>query len=429
MSARYFKSEKFLDVAESRIPLGSQTFSKSKTQYPVGVSPLFAKYAKGAYIWDIDKNKYLDLVSALAAVTLGYQNRRIDSAVKRQLKKGVTLSLPTKLEYEVAELIGLMVPSAEMVRFAKNGSDATAGAVRLARAYTNKKIVAMCGYHGWQDWSIVTTSRNAGVPTEVGELTKTFKYNDIDSLMKLFNEFPNQIACVIMEPMNSEFPQGNFLQKIRELCDREEALLIFDETITGFRYNKGGAQELFGVKPDLCTFGKGIANGYPLSVVAGKREIMRGMESIFFSGTFGGELLSLTAAREVLLMHQLDLVAPKLINIGERINDGLNQIIVELDLGTILRTSGHPSWTFLNWSADNENSVDELKTFFLQEMFKEGVLVLNTHNVTTSMGPQQIAFLLEKYETVLRRLKTALNSGGVRKSLEVEPLVPLFRVR
>jgi glutamate-1-semialdehyde 2,1-aminomutase len=238
MSARYFKSEKFLDVAESRIPLGSQTFSKSKTQYPVGVSPLFAKYAKGAYIWDIDKNKYLDLVSALAAVTLGYQNRRIDSAVKRQLKKGVTLSLPTKLEYEVAELIGLMVPSAEMVRFAKNGSDATAGAVRLARAYTNKKIVAMCGYHGWQDWSIVTTSRNAGVPTEVGELTKTFKYNDIDSLMKLFNEFPNQIACVIMEPMNSEFPQGNFLQKIRELCDREEALLIFDETITGFRYNK-----------------------------------------------------------------------------------------------------------------------------------------------------------------------------------------------
>jgi glutamate-1-semialdehyde 2,1-aminomutase len=128
-------------------------------------------------------------------------------------------------------------------------------------------------------------------------------------------------------------------------------------------------------------------------------------------------------------MHQLDLVAPKLINIGERINDGLNQIIVELDLGTILRTSGHPSWTFLNWSADNENSVDELKTFFLQEMFKEGVLVLNTHNVTTSMGPQQIAFLLEKYETVLRRLKTALNSGGVRKSLEVEPLVPLFRVR
>ena len=429
MSLRYFNSEKFLSVAESRIPLGSQTFSKSKTQYPVGVSPLFAEYARGAYLWDIDNNKYLDLVSALAAVTLGYQNRKIDTAVKRQLKKGVTLSLPTKLESEVAELIGLLVPSAEMVRFAKNGSDATAGAVRLARAYTNKKIVAMCGYHGWQDWSIVTTSRNAGIPNEVGELTKTFKYNDINSLMKLFGEFPNQIACVIMEPMNIEFPQEGFLQKVRELCDREEALLIFDETITGFRYDRGGAQELFHVKPDLCTFGKGIANGYPLSVVAGKREIMRSMETIFFSGTFGGELLSLTAAREVLLMHQLDLVVPKLINIGEKINEGINQLIVEFDLSATLRISGHPSWTFLNWSADNENSLDALKTYFLQEMFKEGVLILNTHNVTTSMGSRQIAFVLEKYAVVLSRLKTALNNGGVRKSLEVEPLVPLFRVR
>ena len=429
MSLRYFNSEKFLSVAESRIPLGSQTFSKSKTQYPVGVSPLFAEYARGAYLWDIDNNKYLDLVSALAAVTLGYQNRKIDTAVKRQLKKGVTLSLPTKLESEVAELIGLLVPSAEMVRFAKNGSDATAGAVRLARAYTNKKIVAMCGYHGWQDWSIVTTSRNAGIPNEVGELTKTFKYNDINSLMKLFSEFPNQIACVIMEPMNIEFPQEGFLQKVRELCDREEALLIFDETITGFRYDRGGAQELFHVKPDLCTFGKGIANGYPLSVVAGKREIMRSMETIFFAGTFGGELLSLTAAREVLLMHQLDLVVPKLINIGEKINEGINQLIVEFDLSATLRISGHPSWTFLNWSADNENSLDALKTYFLQEMFKEGVLILNTHNVTTSMGSRQIAFVLEKYAVVLSRLKTALNNGGVRKSLEVEPLVPLFRVR
>ena len=316
-----------------------------------------------------------------------------------------------------------------MVRFAKNGSDATAGAVRLARAYTNKKIVAMCGYHGWQDWSIVTTSRNAGIPNEVGELTKTFKYNDINSLMKLFSEFPNQIACVIMEPMNIEFPQEGFLQKVRELCDQEEALLIFDETITGFRYDRGGAQELFHVKPDLCTFGKGIANGYPLSVVAGKREIMRSMETIFFSGTFGGELLSLTAAREVLLMHQLDLVVPKLINIGEKINEGINQLIVEFDLSATLRISGHPSWTFLNWSADNENSLDALKTYFLQEMFKEGVLILNTHNVTTSMGSRQVAFVLEKYAVVLSRLKTALNNGGVRKSLEVEPLVPLFRVR
>jgi glutamate-1-semialdehyde aminotransferase len=316
-----------------------------------------------------------------------------------------------------------------MVRFAKNGTDATSGAVRLARAFTGRNIIAMCGYHGWQDWSIGTTTRNAGVPQESGNLTKTFKYNDIQSLAQLFIQFPNQIACVIMEPMNSVFPQDNFLQKVRDLCNRESSLLIFDETITGFRFDKGGAQKLFDVTPDLSTFGKGIANGYPLSVVAGRREVMREMESIFFSGTFGGELLSLTAAREVLMMHHQNIVVPKLINAGEEINALLQKVINDCELEEILKLSGHPTWTFLNWTASETSSIEEIKTYFLQEMFREGVLILNTHNISTSIDTREISYLLEKYEIVLNKMKFALNSGGVRKYLEVEPLVPLFKVR
>ena len=429
MSERYFESESFLKFAESRIPLGSQTFSKSRTQYPVGVSPLFAAHAKGAHIWDVDGNKYLDLVNALAAVTVGYKNRKIDSAVRNQMKSGVTLSLPTKLEYEVAELIGELVPSAQMVRFAKNGTDATSGAVRLARAYTGRNVVAMCGYHGWQDWSIATTTRNGGVPKEIANLTKTFKYNDIQTLAEIFSEFPNQIACVIMEPMNSTFPQDNFLQKVRDLCNQHSAILIFDETITGFRLDKGGAQTLFNVIPDLSTFGKGIANGYPLSVVAGRKDIMREMESIFFSGTFGGELLSLTAAREILKMHQQDSIVPKLIDTGEYINTNLQELINKNEMSEILKLSGHSSWTFLNWTPTDSSSLDELKTYFLQEMFREGILVLNTHNISTSMRSREVSHLLEKYETVLARIRHALETGGVGKYLEVEPLVPLFKVR
>jgi glutamate-1-semialdehyde 2,1-aminomutase len=277
------KSIEFLARAERTIPLGSQTFSKSRTQYPVGVSPHFIVRANGARVWDIDGNEYIDFVNSLCAVTLGYQDPDVTAAARAQLDNGVIYSLAHPLETEVAELICDMVPCAEMVRFGKNGSDATSGAIRLARAFTERDHVAVCGYHGWQDWYIGSTARNRGVPKAVRALTHSFAFNNLDSLRTVLRAHPDGFAAVIIEPMNVAEPDPGFLQGVKDLAHGHGALLIFDETITGFRFSNGGAQELFGVVPDIATFGKGLANGYPVSAVAGRRDVMKLMEEIFFS--------------------------------------------------------------------------------------------------------------------------------------------------
>lgn len=429
MSNRYEKSTEFLTRAEATIPIGSQTFSKSQTQYPVGISPLFATRAKGPYLWDLDGNKYIDLVSNLASITLGYRNRKVDSAVRKQMNLGNGFSLPSTLEAVVAEKITSLVPSAEMVRFGKNGTDATSAAIRLARAYTGRDYVAVCGYHGWQDWFIGSTSRNKGVPKKTSALTLTFKYNDIKSIEKIFSKHPKGIAAVILEPMTNEFPENKFLEKTKKLCRKYGAVLIFDETITGFRFSKGGAQELFQVTPDLSTFGKGIANGYPLSVVCGSRKIMREMENIFFSGTFGGELLSLAAANVVLGMHQKDEISPRLNKYGEELSQDLQKVIDQSDMNGLLEIKGHPTWKFLEWKDGGEFTAPELKTFFMQEMFRSGILILSTHNVTLAHNKKIRGVIISKYERVLTLMKKAINSGNLKDKLEVVPLKPLFKVR
>lgn len=426
---RFSKSEAWLQCAEQAIPLGSQTFSKSRTQYPVGISPLFAKKAKGASIQDIDGNWYVDLVNSLAAITIGYGDRDISRAVKKQLSKGVIYSLPGTLEAKVASLIIELVPSAELVRFGKNGTDATSAAVRLARAYTGRDLLAVCGYHGWQDWYIGSTTRDKGVPASTKSLTKSFKFNDIDSLSGLISKSPQQFAAVIMEPMNVGFPEKNFLQDVRKLCDDNGIVLIFDETITGFRFAGGGAQELFNVTPDLSTFGKGIANGFPLSAVVGKRQIMKEMEEIFFSGTFGGELLSLAAAEVVLEKHKKVDIAGILAEKGESLRNEVECMILENNLQEVLSLSGHPSWVFLNWAPTDQYSVNEIKTFFMQEMFQRGVLILNSHNISLAFGRKELQIVLKAYSETLQNLSSAIKSRTLREKLLVEPLVALFNVR
>lgn len=427
--SRYSRSEKQLVLAESVIPLGSQTFSKSRTQYPVGVSPLFAAKAKGARIQDVDGNWYVDLVNSLAAITIGYGDKQISKAVTKQLSRGVIYSLPGTLETEVASLLVELVPSAELVRFGKNGTDATSAAVRLARAYTGRDLIAVCGYHGWQDWYIGSTTRDKGVPASTKSLTKSFKFNDIASLSELISQFPQQLAAVIMEPMNVSFPEENFLQDVRKLCDENGIVLIFDETITGFRFSSGGAQELFDVTPDLATFGKGIANGFPLSAVVGKCQIMKEMEEIFFSGTFGGELLSLAAAKVVLEKHKKVNIASALAKKGENLRNEVQKLIEENNLEKILTFSGHPTWVFLNWTPTEKYSVDELKTFFMQEMFQRGVLILNAHNVSLAFGRKELRIVLRAYSETLHNLSEAISSQTLREKLLVEPLTPLFKVR
>ena len=425
--SRYSNSNMWLDRAELTIPLGSQTFSKSRTQYPVGVSPLYIDRAKGAKIWDVDGNEYIDLVSSLASVTLGYNNASLNRDIRKQLRKGVTFSLPGTLEAEVAEMICELVPSAEMVRFGKNGTDATSAAVRLARAFTGKNKVLVCGYHGWQDWYIGSTSRDKGVPKEVSNLTKVFKFNDIVGLQSLLDE--GDVSCVVMEPMNVAFPANGFLESVRKLTAERDVILVFDETITGFRFDKGGAQSLFGVSPDLSTFGKGIANGFPLSAVAGRREIMNEMEEIFFSGTFGGELLSLAAAKHVLSKHKEDEIAPQLARNGNSLATGTEELIIKHDLTKYLSLSGHDSWKFLNWQGDEVNTTDELKTLFLQEVFAKGLLVLGTHNMTLKHDERVAEKILRIYDHVFKTINKGIKSESISKLLKVAPLKPLFKVR
>ena len=426
---KFDKSTAQLSRAELSIPLGSQTFSKSKTQYPVGISPLYAAKSKGAYLWDIDGNKYIDLVNSLAAVTLGYGDKGLEKSILKQLKLGVSLSLPTKIESEVAELIIELVPSAEMVRFSKNGSDATSAAIRLARAFTGRDQIVACGYHGWHDWYIGTTSRNKGIPTAVSALTHNFQYNDIESLKSALKLNEGKVAAVIIEPMNDTYPQPGFLKEVQVLAKKAGAVLIFDEVITGFRFSEGGAQKLFNVTPDLATFGKGIANGFPLSAVVGRREIMKEMEHVFISGTFGGELLSLAAARYVLKKHQKNEICGDLVNKGNVLSELTNELIDSFGLSNVVSLSGHPTWKFIRWNGLGEYSAAEIKTFFMQEIFQEGVLVLNSHNISQAHDKKIIVKIIDAYSKVFGKIEKAISQGSLREELHVSPLEPLFKVR
>lgn len=426
--SRYLESERLLGLAESVIPLGSQTFSKSRTQYPVGVSPFFANKSSGSYLWDVDGNKYVDLVASLAAVTLGYGDPDINRAVKRQLKKGVSLSLSSKLETIVAEKIINLVPSAEMVRFAKNGSDATSAAVRIARYFTRRDHIISIGYHGWHDWYIGSTTRSMGVPSAVQALTLSARYNDLSHVENLFDKVKGDVAAVILEPMNSVDPTPGYLESLKNFCSSNNILLIFDEVITGFRFAKGGAQELFGVTPDLSCFGKGIANGFPISVIAGKREIMEGFKDVFFSGTFGGELLSLTAANVVLDKVREGRVIPELYRIGNAIQQGLMSEISH-NKYEFVNLSGNPTWTFLNWTLSSDALQNQVKTYFLQEMFKRGILVLSTNNITTTLSQKDVSKILTAYAEVFGAISQALERDSLDALLECQPIVPLFKVR
>lgn len=429
MKHRYQASEAYLQRAERVIPLGSQTFSKSRTQYPVGASPLFIQRAKGSRAWDLDGNEYIDFASSLASITLGYGDAEVTRAVQAQLEQGVIFSLPHPIETEVAELICEMVPCAEMVRFGKNGSDATSGAIRLARAYTERERIAVCGYHGWQDWYIGSTARHRGVPQAVRDLTHAFVYNDLGSLQRLLEQYEGEFAAVVLEPMSVTEPAPGFLESVKELAHRHGALLVFDETITGFRYANGGAQQLFGVTPDLATFGKGLANGYPVAAIAGCRDVMKLMEEIFFSFTFGGETLSLAAARATLRKLKAEPVVDTIRQRGQTVIDGLQALIDEARLADVFGVGGHPSWSFLFIRDARGASSFEIKTMWMQEILARGILSVGTHNISYAHSAEDVAHLLDVYREVLPAIGETLNEGRLQEKLRCEPLVPLFKVR
>jgi glutamate-1-semialdehyde 2,1-aminomutase len=415
---RYQRSLELLKTAERVIPLGAQTFSKSRKTFPPGIAPLFATRAAGGRIWDADDNEYVDLVSALAAVNLGYADPAVNAAVTAQLERGTTISLSHPLEAQVAELIIDLVPSAELVRFGKNGSDVTTAAIRVARGFTGRDHVIVCGYHGWQDWFIGSMpTRSLGVPTAYADLVHPVPFNDLDIVERELKNHPT--AAIMLEVMTTTWPAEGYLSGLRELADRYGAILVFDEMVTGFRFANGGAQEYFGVTPDLATFGKGIANGYPLSALVGRADLMKVLETAFFSGTFGGELLSLTAAKVVLeKVRDTDVIA-RIARTGEALRAAVQAEITAAGADHILSLAGHPAWVFTMWNGE-ARGVDELKYLFMQEMTARGVLMIASHNVMAAHSDADVRQVAEAYAQVLPILVEAEQNGDAASRLRAD---------
>ncbi|MDF1749145.1 MAG: aminotransferase class III-fold pyridoxal phosphate-dependent enzyme [Alphaproteobacteria bacterium] len=423
------RSAKALERAERLIPLGAQTFSKSKIQFPIGAAPLFLTAGKDGRVWDVDGNEFVDLINGLLCVSLGYCDPDIDAAARRQIDRGISFSLSTELEAELAERLVRLIPSAEKVRFGKNGSDATSAAVRVARAYTGRDRVIVCGYHGWHDWYIATTSRVLGIPAAIRDLSHTVPYNDLDAMASVFAAHPGQIACIVMEVANAVPPQPGYLESLKQLAHDNGALLVFDEIITGFRFAMGGAQQLFGVTPDLSCFGKGMANGWPISALVGRADVMDVFEDIFVSGTFGGEAVSLAAA--IATIDKMEKVGciDALWKTGNVLANALNEQIQVNGLGDTLSLKGFDPWRLLGINDAPGGDAMAIKTFLIYQMARRGVLTLGSHNISYAHNAEDIHQVVDAYSEVLPILADKLSRGVLEQELDAPKIVPLFKVR
>ena len=429
MNNKYLRSKALFERSSQVIPLGTQTFSKSYMQYPEGEAPLFIERGEGAKVWDIDGNEYIDLVNGLLPVVLGYKDKDVDRAIKAQLDKGISFSLSSQLEVELAERLVDIIPCAEMVRFGKNGTDATSAAIRLARAYTKRDRVAVCGYHGWQDWYIGATVRKLGIPEAVCELTHRFNFNDIDSLKALMAAHSGEFAAVIIEPMNIAEPQPGFLEEVKSLAHENGAVLIFDEVITGFRYSLGGAQELFGVTPDLASFGKAMGNGMPISAVVGKEDIMSLMTEIFYSGTFAGECLSLAASIAVIDKMKREPVLESIWNKGRLLMAGIEGLVEDLSLRATVSVHGKPSWSLLAFQDHPSARKEVVRSLFIKEMIACGVLIQSSNNISYALSDAQLLKVLDAYKHALSAIASELSKGDIEKRLGFPVIEPVFKVR
>jgi len=422
-----YQSESWRDRSSRRIPGGAQTFSKGPLSFVQGVLPNFLARAEGPYVWDVDGNKYIDYILGLGPVILGHADPAVNEAARRQLADGIAFSLPHPIEVEVAEALCARIPCAEMVRFGKNGSDVTAAAVRVSRAFTGRDKVIRCGYHGWQDWYIGSTSRALGVPDAVRRLTLSCAYNNLEAMHEAFRANPGEIACVILEPATFDEPAPGYLTGVKELCAREGALLIFDEIVTGFRVAIGGAQQLTGVTPDLACFGKAMANGFPLSAIVGRADVMRWFEKVFFSFTFGGDALSLAAC--LATIHELerrDGIATLWRN-GARLQEGTRQLIRDAKLEGSLDCAGMAPWTTLRTSGMTERGAMLFRSLFQQEAAKRGLLTHGNHMLSVAHDENVIDATLAAYAEIMPIMADALRGGDVERRLEGEPMQTILR--
>lgn len=409
------------------VPTGAQTFSKSPGQFVKGVAPKMLVRGRGCRVWDLDGNEYIDYTLGLGPAILGHCHPEVvQAAAQCAADLFCAPPLPHPLETRLGEKIQTLIPAAEMVKFGKNGSDVTAGAVRLARAFTGRDLIACCGYHGWQDWYIGSTSRRKGVPEAVQKLTKTFEYNRIDSIQRLFRDNPGQIAAVILEPVTFFPPVNNFLHELRDLCTREGALLIFDEVITGFRLSMNGAQGVFGVAPDLSTFGKAIANGFPLSVLCGKEKFMRLFEEVFVSFTFAGELPSIAAALKTLEILEEQNGVQHIAWMGKNFRESFNRIAQSLGMDYI-RCIGLDFWPEYVFDDVKGFSALELLSLLQQEVVRRGILTRAAPFISCAHGLSDLRETIHAYQDALTIVHTAVRESKVCDWLDGEVIEPVIR--
>jgi len=422
------KSDAIYARAEKIIPAGTQTFSKGVTQFVQGFAPKYLDRGAGAYVWDVDGNKYLDYIMGCHPIILGYADPDVNQAIINQLEKGSVFSLMNELEVEVTELLIDAVPCAEMARFGKNGADATTVGVRIARAVTGRDHIAYCGYHGWHDWYIANTDLNSGIPKFNQDLAHSFVYNDLDSLEKIFSQYKDQVAIVIMEPLTVLEPINNFLEEVKKMAHDNGALLMFDEIITGFRFSFGGAQELVGVTPDLTSLAKGISNGVPLSAIVGKKEYLFTLEKTFFSFTYGGDCIGLAAAKACIPKLKREKVSDHLWEIGTVLKDEFNSLSEKYGLSRFVRCIGYPCRSIISFYGKGIYEPLEIKSYFQQELIRRGILWTAYHALCYSHNMEDIKFTLNCYEDVLRLFKNVVDKKkNLRSLIEGIPVKSVFR--
>ena len=402
----------------------TQTLAKGPGQFSKGVAPKYLQKGKGSHVWDVDGNEYIDFNSAIGPISLGYAYPAVDQAIEKQLKEGITFSLMHPLEVELSELIQEIVPNAEAVKISKTGADVCSAAVRVARAFTKREKIFCCGYHGWHDWYIGITSRNAGIPEAIQNMTYTFEYNDIESIKAALD---GSVAALILEPFIFEAPKPGFLKELAEACTANGTLLIFDEKWTGFRSALGGAQEYFDVKPDLAVYSKACANGMPIALLTGRADVMELFNSEVFSyTTFGGEALSMAACIATINELRDKNVPQYLDEKGALLKDGYNSLAIETGMDIYTRCIGYNCRSMVTFTPEAGNGL-EVKTLMQQEMIKRGILWAGFHNMCYSHSDEDIAYTLSAYRDVMPIMKEAIQSGNVKQYLKGEVLEAVFR--
>jgi glutamate-1-semialdehyde 2,1-aminomutase len=427
-------SKKLAVKSHALIPGGAHTYAKGDDQYPE-LSPGFIERGQGSHVWDVDGNEYIEYGMGLRSVTLGHAYAPVVEAAYRAMQQGINFTRPAPIEVECAEALLDFIPGAEMVKFGKNGSDVTTAAVKLARAYTGRDLVGMCAEHPFfsvDDWFIGASAMNAGIPQAVQDLSVSFHYNDIASVEALFDQYPGQIACLIMEPEKYSPPEPGFLQAVKHTCEKNGAVLIFDEIITGFRHHMNGVQGKYNVVPHLSTFGKAMGNGFSISALVGLRDIMElgglqhNVERVFLlSTTFGAESHALAAALETMRIYREEDVVGYLNNQGQRLADGIRAAVADHGLDEYVEVVGFPCNLVYGTRDQNGEPSQFFRALFMQETIKRGLLMPSLI-ISYSHSDEDVDNTVAAIHESLYTYRRALDEG-VDRYLVGGPTKPVFR--